>query len=193
MKYPRHCFRRILQAYLLSFVFLFISTGCRSGEKGSSTSTPISQTTIYAPDAEHPFPLIVTPNFKGAIVLKEDAAGDLYLNRYRGFWTPTTNEVFHVEARLKEYLAGSTNKYAPQIRSKLSWFYRQYVGYTARGEKFILCNFLPGEKGERLGHDHFDSLRKAFIKVYDGGPDYWVIHYNVSKDQCEGLRVDLGY
>ncbi len=137
------------------------------------------------------FPIVDTPDYKGAIVPAGDAARDSRLAKsYGGFWTPTPEQVAKAEARIATFLEASTEKYAPRERKKLKWFRRQYLGYTKDGEKRILCNFLPGVKE---GQDPFEGLRRSLVLLYDRGPDYWKIDYRLEKDECEGFHVDLGY
>jgi hypothetical protein len=149
------------------------------------------RTTVGGPRADKDFPIVDTPAYKGAIVPAEEAARHRYLAKnYKDFWTPTTNEVAKAEAKLAAFIETSTDKQAAEIRKKLRRFRRQYVGYTADGEKRILCSFLPGVKE---GQDPFAGLRRSFIKVYDGGPSFWQIHYRVEKDECDKFYVDGGF
>jgi len=149
------------------------------------------RTTVGGPRADKDFAIVDTPAYKGAIVPAEEAERHRYLAKhYKQFWTPTTNDIAKAEARLTAFIEASTDTHAAEIRKKLKRFRRQYVGYTADGERRVLCSFLPGVK---RGQDPFAGLRRSFIKVYDGGPSFWEIHYRVEKDQCDGFRVDLGF
>ena len=148
-------------------------------------------TTVGGPRADKDFPIVDTPAYKGAIVPAEEAERHPYLAKhYKQFWTPTTNDIAKAEAKLAAFIESSTDKHAAEIRKKLNRFRRQYVGYTRDGERRVLCSFLPGLKD---GEDPFAGLRRSFIKVYDGGPSFWEIHYRVENDQCDGFRVDLGF
>jgi hypothetical protein len=140
--------------------------------------------------ADKDFTIVDTPAYEGAIVPAEEAARDRYLAKhYKAFWAPTTNEIAKAEASLTAFINGSTNEYAADIRKKLKSFVRQYVGYTAHGEKRILCNFLPTWGRWDIGGDwvHF------FLKGFDVGPDFWQIHYRVEKDECDHFRVESGF
>jgi hypothetical protein len=149
------------------------------------------RTTIGGPTADKDFPIVDTPSYKGAIVPAEEAARHRSLAKsYKDFWTPEPEQVAKAEAKIAAYIDKSTSKYATEIRRKLKRFRRQYVGYTADGEKRILCSFLPGVK---QGEDPFVGLRRSFIKVYDGGPSFWEIHYRVEKEECDKFHVDGGF
>jgi len=148
-------------------------------------------TAVGGPRAGKEFPIVDTPAYKGAIVPAEEAAQTpCLLKYYQNFWTPTTNDIAKAESKLKAYLDSSTDDDAVRERRKLASFRRQYVGYTAKGEKRILCSFLPGVKP---GQDPFVGLRRSFIKVFDGGPSFWRIDYRVEKDECDNFDVDHGY
>jgi len=137
------------------------------------------------------FPIVDTPDYKGAIVPAEAAAGDKRLvGTYEGFWTPTAEQIAKAESSITAFLEASKEKYAQRERAKLKWFRRQYLGYIKGGAKCILCNFLPAAK---KGTDPFEGLRQSFIITYDRGPDYWTIHYFTEEDKCGKFHVDLGY
>lgn len=149
------------------------------------------RTTIGGPRAEKDFPIVDTPSYKGAIVPAEEAARHRYLEKhYKDFWTPTSNQVAKAEAKITAFIDSSTDKRAIEIGKKLPRFRRQYVGYTADGEKRILCSFLPGV---REGQDPFADLRRSFIRVFDGGPSFWQIHYRIEKDECDKFHVNGGF
>ena len=148
-------------------------------------------TTIGGPRADKDYPIVDSPSYKGAIVPAEEAARHSHLEkRYKDFWTPTSNQVAKAEAKITAFIDGSTDERAVEIRKKLPRFRRQYVGYTADGEKRILCSFLPGVKE---GQDPFAGLRRSFIKVFDGGPSFWRIHYRTEKDECDKFYVNGGF
>jgi hypothetical protein len=148
------------------------------------------RTEIRGPRADSDFPIVDTPDYKGAIVPAEEAARHRYLSkRYKDFWTPTPEEVGKAEARISAFMASCSGPQASEIRRKLNRFRRQYVGYTTDGEKRMLCSFLPGV---REGGDPFVGLRWSFIKVYDGGPSFWQIEYRVERDECDNFHVDGG-
>jgi hypothetical protein len=143
-----------------------------------------------APRADKDFPIVDTANYKGAIVPAEEAKRHRYLARnYKDFWTPAPEQIAKAEAKVSTFIDDSTSTQAAEIRKKLKLFRRQYVGYSIGGEKRILCSFLPGAKE---GQDPFAGLRRSFIKVYDGGPSFWQIHYRVEKDQCDHFYLEGG-
>jgi hypothetical protein len=146
---------------------------------------------VRSPRADKDYPIVDTLAYKGAIMPAEEAARTSFLtNSYGGFWTPTTNDVAKAEASVTRFIEASTDEHAVEIAKKIKRFRRQYVGYTAGGEKRVLCSFLPGV---RQGQNPFAGLRRSFIRVVDGGPSFWEIHYRVEKDDCDKFHVDLGY
>jgi hypothetical protein len=159
---------------------------------GPATDFPVytPRTEIRGPYAESDFPIVETPDYKGAIVPAEEAARHRYLSKhYKDFWTATPEQVAKAEARISVFIKSSSSPQATEIRRKLNRFRRQYVGYITDGEKHMLCSFLPGV---REGSDPFVGLRRSFIKVYDGGPSFWQIEYRVEKDECDNFHVDGG-
>jgi len=161
--------------------------------RGPAIDFPVytPRTEIRGPLAESDFPIVDTPDYKGAIVPAEEAARHRYLSgNYKEFWTPTPEQVAKAETRISTFIHSSSSPQASEIRRKLNRFRRQYVGYTIDGEKRILCSFLPGV---REGRDPFVGLRRSFIKVYDGGPSFWQIEYRVEKDECDNFQVDGGF
>jgi hypothetical protein len=149
------------------------------------------RTVIRGPRADKDFPIVDTPDYKGAIVPAEEAARHRSLAKsYKDFWTPEPQQISKAEAKISAFIATSKSERAPEIGRKLKRFRRQYVGYVAAGEKCILCSFLPGFKD---GEDPFAGLRRSFIKVFDGGPSFWSIHYQVEKDQLDKFSVDGGF
>lgn len=151
----------------------------------------LSVLAVGLPGTAAEFPMVDTPDYKGAIVPADAAANDKRLSGlYAGFWTPSLKEIAKAEVRIAAFLETSKEKYAPRQREKLKWFRRQYFGYTRGVEKCIFCNFLPGVKEAQ---DPFEGLRDSFVIVHDRGPDYWSIHYNSEQDACSKFHVDLGY
>jgi len=149
------------------------------------------RTEVRGPRADSDFPIVDTPDYKGAIVPAEEAARHRYLSKsYKDFWTPTPEQVARAETRISAFIGNSSGPQVSEIRRKLNRFRRQYVGYTTDGEKCMLCSFLPGV---REGGDPFAGLRRSFIKVYDGGPSFWQIEYRVEKDECDNFHVDGGF
>ena len=149
------------------------------------------RTEIRGPRADKDFPIVDTANYKGAIVPAELAARHRFLAKnYREFWTPEPEQIAKAEVKISAFIAASKSEQAAEIGRKLKRFRRQYVGYLAGGEKCILCSFLPGVND---GEDPFSGLKRSFIKVYDGGPSFWSIHYQVEKDQCSRFSVDGGF
>jgi len=160
--------------------------------RSPATDFPVytPRTEIRGPYAESDFPIVDTPDYKGAIVPAGEAPRHRYLSKhYKDFWTATPEQVAKAEGRISAFIKSSSSSQAPEIRRKLNRFRRQYVGYTTDGEKRILCSFLPGV---REGRDPFVGLRRSFIKVYDGGPSFWQIEYRVEKDECDHFNVDGG-
>jgi hypothetical protein len=160
--------------------------------EGASNDFPVytPRTTIGGPKADKDYPIVDTPDYKGAIVPAEEALRHRSLSNYKDFWTPTPEDVARAESKIAAFINDSKSSYAGEIRRKLKRFRRQYVGYTADGERRIFCSFLPGVREEQ---DPFVGIRRSFIKVYDGGPSFWEIHYRIDKDECDKFHVDGGF
>jgi hypothetical protein len=163
-------------------IFVLLLASLTGMVVGASDDFPVytPRTEIRGPRADKDFPIVDTANYKGAIVPAELAARHRSLaKRYKDFWTPEPEHIAKAEAKISAFIAASKSEQAAEIGRKLKRFRRQYVGYVADGEKCILCSFLPGVKD---GEDPFSGLRRSFIKVYDGGPSFWSIHYQVEKE-----------
>jgi hypothetical protein len=111
-------------------------------------------------------------------------------------WTPSTNVVVEALNNLPSYLL-STNKeplahplYAEKClpaKENLSKSICQVVGVTFEGRKGVLLNFLPAQASFTAG------WRDHFIKVYDGGPQWWSVIYLKEERTFTALHFDLGY
>jgi hypothetical protein len=109
-------------------------------------------------------------------------------------WNPPTNQVAEAMQRLPDYLqqaqtnsrSSYTNKLSG-IRERLSRTACQFVGVTKENQKGILLNCIP------MTHEASSGWKDRFVKVFDGGPQWWSVIYFPAQKQFTQLHVDLGY
>src|ERR1043166_9593522 len=62
-------------------------------------------TTSVGPRANKDYPIVDTPNYKGAIVPAHEASRHRYLtNHFHGFWTPTPEQIAKAETRVTAFV-----------------------------------------------------------------------------------------
>jgi len=142
-----------------------------------------------------------SPNsvFAGTVILSAEAHntnGSYLRTSFFPLWNPTTNDVAEAVKRLSTYLKDgdgqqfSHPRYAtelPGIREGLPKTLCQFVGVTFDGRKGILLNCIPPDTRRA------EKWRESYIKVFDGGPQYWSIIYIPDERKFTQLRVDLGF
>jgi len=101
------------------------------------------------------------------------------------FWTPTEEEVAHLEGKLRPYLEGVTIADARAIAAELGSYKRQYLGYTDGGKKWILVNGFCERhwRGDDSWHD-------SVVFVFDGGRCLFHVRYDLSRSQFEQLEIN---
>ena len=145
-------------------VLIFILFGWTLPQKG----TPITGTDFKG--------VIFPPNFD----IKDGFSDSSYTDHF----TPTEKMIFDLESQLKSEIKTLTSKapnqgkgLGPIIHKNLDKYFRQYIGLTdEKGVKYILINFVWTTSGV-LGTK--DPLT-YWIKVHDGGSNFWNIKYNLS-------------
>ena len=77
-----------------------------------------------------------------------------------------------------------------EIRSYLSKFKRQYIGYTIKGKKVLLMSFFPGPNSFS-DPSYLGDWKYHWVAVLDGGWNFWRVIFNpatgqFSDWQCNG-------
>jgi hypothetical protein len=110
-------------------------------------------------------------------------------------WNPTTNDVTEAAKRFSIYLKDgdgqpfSHPRYAmelPGIRERLPKTLCQFVGVTFDGRKGILLNCIPPDTRRAK------KWRESYVKVFDGGPQYWSVIYIPDERKFTQFQIDLG-
>lgn len=129
-------------------------------------------------------------NYKGVIFLKD------YKLRYNDTvtrWTPTETDIQILELKLKKFMSDQKQKnlinqggHYPIISKNLKRYIRQYAGYISpSGEKIIYVNCLFEKKDSSL-----NGWKEEFIQVFDGGSNYWQIHFNSLTQKFSGYSIN---
>ncbi len=107
---------------------------------------------------------------------------------------PSTNEVAEAMQRLPDYLQQakqngrpSYTNILPGMRERLPRTACQFVGVTIENQKGILLNCIS------MTHKASSGWKDHFVKVFDGGPQWWSVIYLPDQKQFTQLHVDLGY
>ena len=113
-------------------------------------------------------------------------------------WTPSTNTVAEALNQLPEYLQHANQlplahpAYSEQLihaKERLPKSICQAVGITFEGREGVLLNFLPSDKTNAF----VANWREHFVKVYDGGPDWWSVIYLKKEKTFTALHFDSGF
>jgi len=114
--------------------------------------------------------------------------------KVESYYTPTDEEADLIDARLKKYLVDKLAALKPDderreglrhMIAKLDTCRRQYVGYRRGGEKFLKLNVIPAATKE----DDFAEWKSKHVFVWDGGPDFWEIAFNLRTKKFSDLFI----
>ena len=97
------------------------------------------------------------------------------------YWLPSPQEVASLETALganltKRQISGE------QLPPTGHRYIRQYVGFSAKGQRFLCGNFFPAE---RWSERPLPAGRA--IRVLDGGPAIWQVVFNLSSGRMEHI------
>ncbi|EFM08792.1 hypothetical protein PaecuDRAFT_4257 [Paenibacillus curdlanolyticus YK9] len=111
-------------------------------------------------------------------------------------WTPSKENIEQFENGFRDYLVSqlkdageldeTSNNEAKRITYVLDHFNeykRQYVGIIESGKKVVYCNLIRGSAGD---------WKNELVVMFDGGPNYFSIHFNVQKERYFDLMIN-GY
>lgn len=101
------------------------------------------------------------------------------------YWTPSSEEIARLEVQLMPYLEGLTVPHPKAIAAMLGSYKRQYLGYINGGKKWIYVNSICKTSWTEDGFWH-DEL----IIVFDGGPCFFTVRYDLSSSQFDQLRIN---
>ena len=105
-------------------------------------------------------------------------------------WTPTAADLAHLEADIRKLAKDTPVPYSasnPNGPKSILVYYRQYIGYTQGGKRYIYVNaFCPSVASE------FTKWRQQPALVSDGGACFYHVVYEVKKHRFDGLRFN-GY
>jgi hypothetical protein len=113
----------------------------------------------------------IFPASLGAKVLKQ--CSRVAPTKISKFWQPSASDVEQLELALPAFLI-EREKSGKQVPPKGSPYYRQYVGFSENGERFIYGNFFPAYTETAL-HESTQP-----VLVCDGGSAFWGVVYRVS-------------
>ena len=128
---------------------------------------------------------ITGTNFKGVIFPANfDINAGFSDSAYTDHFTPTEKMIFDLEKQLKSEIRKLTSNapnqgkgLGPKIHRNLDKYFRQYIGLIdEKGTNYILINFVWATSGVL---DAKDPLT-YWIKVHDGGSNFWSIKYDLS-------------
>lgn len=181
-------------AMLLVIVCLVsgVVSGCSTKRKNSGVRVAAANDQEAAVSALAGYPVA------GFVVLPGDRVRlpSSFGSRYAPLWTPTTNEAAKAITLLPEFLIETANdeslyvSYSKESKSVLERLPKtvcQAVGVTVEGKRGILMNFLPKEG--LLSH----RWESSFVRVSDGGSEWWSVVYLPAERRFTGLWIDLGF
>jgi hypothetical protein len=123
--------------------------------------------------------------------------------RVESFWTPSMNDIFNAESMLSATLKKAQTDPEPiaeyykkedsrerlkfdigQILENYQKYYRQYVGLTINGKKYIYLNSIPRES--KMSSEY----KKRVIYVLDGGFWFWKVLYSVEDKKFQRIEIN---
>lgn len=99
------------------------------------------------------------------------------------YWTPSITDISHLESALPAYLAKS--EATKKIARNLSSYRNQYLGYSDRGERWILVNSFCADHWKKD-----TSWKNDVVFVLDGGDCYFQVRYRVSTSSFARLEIN---
>ncbi|MFN8417999.1 MAG: hypothetical protein U0528_01945 [Anaerolineae bacterium] len=106
---------------------------------------------------------------------------------FDGYWMPDTADVLALESALPAYLdqQAAAGRDVEGVAAKLPDYKRQYIGFTAGGEKMLYANYFC---------DAFDGDRwkQEWLYVMDGGNCFFQVVYQIGSGEFRYLSIN-GY
>jgi hypothetical protein len=111
-------------------------------------------------------------------------------------WNPTNvqmREAIHslpdfLEASRRAHGAGSyRNELLQGVIRRLPETFCQGVGVELDGQQAILLNCLPN------GGPRAEGWEEHYIRVFDGGPRFWYVVYQMEAERFSQLQIDQGF
>ena len=104
-----------------------------------------------------------------------------------GFWTPTLAQARQLEEDMPQKLSVPDSPPPPnQEWLKKDDYFRQYIGFTRKGKRFIYVNAFS----KRAPNDFASYWKKTPIRVDDGGTGFWGMEYDVEKRTFSHLATN---
>jgi hypothetical protein len=101
------------------------------------------------------------------------------------YWTPNMDDISKLNRKIEIYLQQSKDTVANKVAGNLSDYKMQYIGYTDNGKKWILINAFCGSVWKAN-----DSWQSNVVIVFDGGPCFFQVRYDVVGSQFERFEVN---
>lgn len=143
------------------------------------------QPVIFEGDAEGAAWQIVRGDGYEGVIVPADQVGDfmhgLTGNTVQGSWTPTTQQIATLEAKLPGFLKAAPNA-AVDLHERAADYQRQYAGYVADGRALILVNAFCSIPG-------IDWTSQPVV-VADGGDCFFSVSFDPTTATFEDLRIN---